>query len=174
MTYLTRQYGSNPRWLMKALREVPHEIEGLLSSFEDRDLDWRPGQGEWCAKEIAGFLLESEREDLRAIEAILERDDARIEERRAHLAPGERDYSGEAVYELVWDFLTLRESLLWTLEMTDDWERSGRHPYRGSVSLLQYLHEINERDLEVAWRLRKLQDAIEVSPRRRGRSRPRL
>jgi hypothetical protein len=60
----------------------------------------------------------------------------------------------------VWDFLTLRDSLLWALELTDDWERSGRHPYRGAISLLQYLHEVNERDLEAAWKLRKLQDAL--------------
>jgi hypothetical protein len=146
--------------LIKALREVPHEIEGLLSSFEERDLSWRSGPAEWCAKEVAGFLLESEREDLRAVEAILARDGARIEERRAHLAPGEQDFTAEPVYELVWDFLTLRESLLWTLEMNDDWERSGQHPYRGRLSLLTYLHEVNERDLEVAWRLRKLHGAL--------------
>ncbi len=171
MTYLTRQYGSNPRWLTKALREVPHEIEGLLTGFDDRDLDWRPEPGEWSAKEIAGFLLESEREDLRAVEAMLARDDARIEERRAHLVPGERDFTRERITDLVWDFLTLRDSLLWSLELTDDWERSGRHPYRGAISLLQYLHEVNERDLEAAWKLRKLQDALAAAstPVRRRR-----
>lgn len=114
MTYLTRQYGSNPRWLRKALREVPHEIEGLLSSFDsDRDMRWRPSPDEWSAKDIAGYLVESEREDLRAVEAMFARDGARIEERRAYLAPGERDYSEVRVHDLVWDFLTLRDSLLW-------------------------------------------------------------
>ena len=160
MTYLTRQYGSNPRWLMKALREVPYEIQGLFGSLDERELRWRPAPGEWCAKEIAGFLLESEREDLRAIESIIAREGAPLEERRAYLAPGERDYTAEPIEELVWDFVTLRESLLWKLEMAGDWERGGQHPYRGAISLLQYLHEVNERDLEAAWKVRKLQEAL--------------
>lgn len=166
MTYLTRQYGSNPRWLRKALREVPHEIEGLLTSFDgERELRWRPTPDEWCAKEIAGYLLESEREDLRAVEAMLTRNGARIEERRAYLVPGEHDYSDAHIEDLAWDFLTLRDSLLWTLDLyEDDWERTGLHPYRGEVSLTQYLHEVNERDLDVSWKLRKLQDALEASP----------
>ncbi len=167
MAYLTRQYGSNARWLTKALREVPHEIQELLGSMDERELCWRPAEREWCAKEIAGFLLESEREDLRAVEAILRRDGAPIEERRAHLAPGERDYLDASIDDLVWDFVSERESLLWTLEFTDAWDRAGEHPYRGRVTLLQYLHEINERDLEAAWQLRKLHDALGVVASRR-------
>lgn len=163
MTYVTRQYGSNPRWLMKALREVPHEIHEVLGEMDERELTWRPEPGEWSAKDIAGFLLESEREDLRAVAAMLAADGARIEERRAHLAPGEHDYDAERIDELVWEFFDLRESLLWKLELTDDWERAGRHPYRGEVSLLQYLHEVNERDLEAAWKLRKLLEAMQAS-----------
>jgi hypothetical protein len=167
MTYVTRQYGSNPRWLMKALREVPHEIEGVVVEFRDRDLRWRPAPGEWCAKEVVAFLRESEHEDLKAVNAILDRDGAPIEERRAHLAPSEHDYLDHPVEELLWEFLTLRQSLLWTLDMTDDWDRHGRHPYRGVVALPVYLHEINERDLEAAWTLRKLQEALAAVPARR-------
>ena len=163
MAYITRQYGSNPRWLMKALREVPYEVQGLLGSLDARESQWRPAPGEWCAKEVAGFLVESEREDLRAVEAMVARDGARVEERRAYLVPGEQDYLDEPIEELVWDFLTLRESLLWKLELVDDWERSGQHPYRGRISLVEYLHEVNERDLEAAWKLRKLHEAIEAS-----------
>ncbi|HRC62608.1 MAG TPA: hypothetical protein PLX85_05230 [Dehalococcoidia bacterium] len=167
MPYLTRQYGSNARWLTKALREVPHEIHELLTSMDERELRWRPEDGDWCAKEVAAFLLESEREDLRAVEAILRRDGAPIEERRAYLAPGEHDYLDESIDELVWDFMTERESLLWSLEWSDAWEHAGEHPYRGRVPLLQYLHEINERDLEAAWRLRKLQEALGAGAVRR-------
>lgn len=169
MAYVTRQYGSNARWLTKALREVPHQIQELLTSMDEGELRWRPSEGEWCAKEIAGFLLESEREDLRTVEAIVRRDGAPIEERRAHLAPGERDYLGASIDDLVWDFVSERESLLWTLEWSDAWERAGEHPYRGRVTLLELLHEVNERDLEAAWQLRKLQDALgaRARPRRR-------
>ncbi|MGE0134152.1 MAG: hypothetical protein AB7L91_13440 [Dehalococcoidia bacterium] len=169
MAYVTRQYGSNARWLTKALREVPHEIHELLTSMDEQELRWRPSERDWCAKEVAGFLLESEREDLRAVEAIVRRDGAPIEERRAHLAPGERDFRDASIDELVWEFVSERESLLWTLEWSDAWERAGEHPYRGRVTLLQYLHEVNERDLEAAWQLRRLHEALGAGAGRRRR-----
>jgi hypothetical protein len=160
MTYVTRQYGSNPRWLMKALREVPHEIRNVLGDMDERDLQWRPAPGEWSAKDDASFLLESEREDLRSVDAIVRQDGARIEERRAYLAPGEHDYGDDRIEDLVWDFLDLRDTLLWKLEFIEDWEQAGLHPYRGAVTLLALMHEVNERDLEAAWKLRKLQEAL--------------
>ena len=116
MPYVTARYGSNARWLVKALREVPHQLEELLSDLEAAATRWRPGPGEWSAREIAGFLRDSEQEDLRAVEAIVARDGAPIAERRAHLGPGERRYD-EPIEELFWEYLSLRESLLWTLEV---------------------------------------------------------
>ena len=67
----TRRYGSNQRWLMKALREVAHEVEQLVSGLPDAALRLRPaGDGlreEWSMIEFVGFLRDSEREDLRAV-----------------------------------------------------------------------------------------------------------
>ena len=54
----------------------------------------------------------------------------------------------------------LREELLWELEWAGPaWERGGVHPYRGEVSFGQYVHEINERDLDAMWSLRRLREA---------------
>ncbi len=159
MTYLTRQYGSNPRWLLKALREVPHEVEQLLAGLDHEAAAWRPAPDEWAAADIAGFLREAEREDLRAIRAMLARDGAAIAERRAYLAPGEHAFAQQSLHELWSDFLELRERLLWTLELADEaWDCRGLHPYRGLVTLGTYVHEVSERDLEAAWSLRKLAD----------------
>lgn len=159
--YQTRRYGSNARWLLKALREVAGEIERLAVSFDERALHWRPAAGEWSAIEIVGFLRDSEREDLHAVRAMLRRDGATIDERRAHLGPGERDYSAVRAPELVWEFLSLREELVWELyEVGSAWEHRGNHPHRGEVTLGQYLHEVNERDLEAMWMLRQRAEAL--------------
>jgi len=116
--------------------------------------------------EVVGFLRDSEREDLHAVQALIARDGARLPERRAHLAPRERGYLAADRYELLWDFATLREELLWTLEFAgDEWDHAGVHPYRGAVSLSAYVHEINERDLEAMWSLRRLRAAAAAGVR---------
>lgn len=148
---------SNPRWLRKALREIPRQIAELAEQFDDRAVRARPALGEWSAIEVLGFLAESEREDLRAVEAMIVEDGARIAEQRAHLAPGERDFEGQSAWRLMEDFFRIREELLWNLEfLEDEWQHTGTHPYRGTVSLMRYLREMTDRDLEASITLRRL------------------
>ena len=159
MPALTRRYGSNQRWLTKALREVAHEVEQLVSGLPDAVLRLRPaGDGlheQWAMIEVVGFLRDSEREDLRAVRGLIARDGARLGERRAHLGPGERDYRSADLAEL-----------LWSLELAGpEWEHVGVHPYRGEVSLSQLVHEVTERDLEAMWSLRRLREAAAAGVR---------
>ena len=151
---------SNPRWLRKALREIPRTIADLVEQFGNYDVRTRPDGEEWSAVELLGFLAESEREDLRNVEAMIAADGARIEEQRAHLAPGERDFSGHSAWRLLEDFFRIREELLWNLEfLNDEWEHAGVHPYRGRVPLMRYLREMTDRDLEASITLRRLIEA---------------
>lgn len=164
----------NPRWLRKALREIPREISRQVESFDLDALTAKPERGvdtDWSAAEILGYLAESEREDLANVEAMVEADGARIEERRAHLAPGEHDYAAEPPYRMLDLFLERREHLLWTLEfVNNEWHHTGAHPYRGTLTLLKYVREVSDRDLEASFWLRQLRDATEpVGARRRER-----
>ena len=168
----TRRYGSNQRWLMKALREVAHEVSELVYGLPDEVVRTRTLGGaldeEWSMLEVVGFLRDSEREDLEAVQSMIQRDGARLRERRAHLGPGEKPYADADVSDLLWDFATLREELLWLLDLAGPaWEHSGIHPYRGEISLSQYVHEINERDLEAMWNLRRLREAAPAPARSR-------
>ena len=161
MPYRPQQYGSPRHYALKALREVAHQVESLVYDLDDRALRWRPAEGEWCASEIVGFLRDSEREDLRAVRAILARDGARIEERRAQHGPAEHDYRSARVHGLLEDFATLRERLVWALRDAEEgWQHRGQHPYRGAVTLEQWVHEIGDRDLEAMWKLRALHDRL--------------
>lgn len=166
----TRRYGSNQRWLLKALREVAHEVEQLVSGLDADTLTRRPAAAglreEWSIVEVVGFLRDSEREDLQAVHALCARDGARLPERRAHLGPGEGSYGHDELPELLWDFALLRDELLWALQTAGPgWEHAGVHPYRGEVSLSQFVHEINERDLEAMWRLRQLRESLPARTR---------
>jgi len=166
--YQTRRYGSNRRWVLKALREVPYSIARELDGVRERDARRRTEADEWSMLEIVGFLRDAEREDLTAARAILRRDGAPIEERRAYFGPLEQDYARDESDELLRDYWELREELVWLLRDRDDeWERAGLHPYRGRVTLNRLVHEINERDLDTLWRLQRVRDALGIERRKR-------
>ena len=161
-----RDNPANPRWLRKTLREIPREIGRVIERFDEAGLRWRPAADEWCALEVLGFLRESEREDLEAIEAIIRYDGAPIAEQRAHLAPGEHDFTSHSAWRLLEDFLEQRESVLWSLELVDDdeWTHAGVHPYRGSITLARYAREMSDRDMEASLMLRRLDNAVGREP----------
>ncbi|MPZ98159.1 MAG: hypothetical protein GEU80_02295 [Dehalococcoidia bacterium] len=159
--YIAAQYGDKRRYLLKALREVSHRIERLVTDLDEPALRERPAGEDWCVKEVVGFLRDSEREDLRSIQAIVARDGVRIEERRAYLGPGEQDYTAARIEDLVWDFAMLREETTWMLRTAGgSWDSAGVHPYRGEVTLLQLVQEMNERDLDAMWRIQRLRDRL--------------
>jgi len=159
--YRTRQYGSNRRWLTKALREVARSIGRSVEEMRERDMHRRTDADEWSVVELLGFLRDSEAEDLKSVRAVLRRDGARIEERKAYLGPIEHDYLEERGDDLLWDFLSLREETVWLLRESDfGWEHVAEHPFRGLVPLGRLVHEMNERDLDVMWRIEKVRDAL--------------
>ena len=151
---------SNPRWLRKALREIPRQITELAEAFSDRAAHTRPESGDWSPVEVLGYLVAAETEDLHNVEVMIAEDGARIEEQRAHLAPGEHDYDGQSAWRLLERFRSPREELLWNLEFVEsEWGHAGMHPYRGRIGLMRYLREMTDRDLEASITLRKMLEA---------------
>ena len=156
--YVSARYSEQPRYLRKTLREVARRIEELAAQLTDEQARQRIPEDQWSAVELAGFLRDSEREDLRTITAIVELTGSKIDERRAQYGPEEQNYRDRShLDELLWDFSTLREELLWTLHYAEHaWDHVGRHPFRGDVTLTEWVSEINERDLDVMWRLGRI------------------
>ncbi|MEI7926617.1 MAG: hypothetical protein WCI61_10585, partial [Chloroflexota bacterium] len=61
----------------------------------------------------------------------------------------------------LWDFATLRDETVWLLESAGTaWNHVGIHPYRGEVPVLQFVAEMNERDLDAMWRIQRAHDAL--------------
>lgn len=166
--YVVAQYGDKRRYLMKALREIAHRIEGLVVGLDEHALTLRADEAlaeDWCIKEIVGFLRDSEREDLHALEAMIERDGAPIPARRAQYGPVDHDYRVARIEELIWDFMMLREETVWNLRTAGGaWEHVGIDPYRGAVTLIERVQEMNERDLDGMWRIQRLVDHVTSAP----------
>jgi len=171
--YLAATYGDRRRYLVKALREIGHRITRIASNMDDDALHTLAPHEEWTATEIIGFLRDSEREDLRALEAMLRVDGSSIAERRAVAAAADGEYRRADVTELLWDFATLRDETVWLLQSAGSaWNYVGMHPFRGEVSVAEWVQEMNERDLDAMWRIQKIQDALRPSRQLSGRADP--
>jgi hypothetical protein len=155
-----------PAWVLKALREAAHELESQLWTLGDRDLCWRPSDDAMCLKEIAAHLRDCEEHFLDCIERIAcnpSQKDPRLRRFDGDALVLERDYRSTDIEDTLGLFETLRHrsvSLLWNLD-PDDWERTGEHPYKGTVSIQQLAREQNEHDLEHLWQARRLRETLE-------------
>ena len=172
--YLAATYGDRRRYLVKALREIGHRITRIASNMDDEALNTLAPDEEWTVTEIIGFLRDSEREDLRALETMLRIDGSHVEERRAISAVADGEYRRADIAELLWDFATLRDETVWLLQSAGSaWNYVGIHPFRGEVSVQQWVQEMNERDLDAMWRIQKAYDALRPGrPQLTGRAEP--
>jgi hypothetical protein len=133
------------RWVLKALREAGDELIDQFYGASEDELCGRPEDDEWSLKEIAGHLRDNEELAL------------------------EQDYRSADVQELLSAFAGFRRQAYRLLSSLapDDWERCGRHPYRGEVTIAQIARELAEHDLGHLWQARRLREALG-----RGRERP--
>jgi hypothetical protein len=154
-------------WVLKALREAAHELGSQIWGFGDRELCWRPSEDEMCLKEIAAHLRDCEEHFGDCIERIAFNEAPRLRRFDGDALVLERDYRSTDVEDTLGTFESLRHrsvSLLWSLE-PEDWERTGEHPYKGTVSIQQLAREQNEHDLEHLWQARRLrEELLERSP----------
>ena len=160
--YLSARYSDQPRYLRKTLREVAHQIERLAVRFSPEMARQRIDEDPWSAVELIGFLRDSEREDLRTVRLIISTSGTPIEDRHAQYGPAEQHYRDrEEIDELFWDFVGMREELLWILSQAERaWGHVGQHPFRGEMTLASWVQEIPERDLDVMWRLGRILDHL--------------
>lgn len=161
--YLTAVHGDRRRYLVKALREVGHRVTRMVPSVDEHLLSIVPEGEESSIAGIVRYLRDAEREDQRALEAMLRVDGSAIAARRAEEHRG-NPRGAEDVAELLWDFATLREETLWILESAGGrWHNVGIHPFRGEVDVLTWVQEMSERDLDAMWRIQHIRDLVRSS-----------
>jgi hypothetical protein len=151
-----------PRWLLKALREAANEIEGQVFGLSEEQLCRRPPDEEWSLKETLLHLRDAEEVYLRWLELIALCEEADLPNIDVDDYPSERDYQSADLYDALLAFAHLRREtthLLWSLS-PDEWQREGRHPIRGQLTLQRLVREMNEHDLEHLWQMRRLRRLV--------------
>jgi hypothetical protein len=149
------------RWILKALSEAGNELIDQFYSVSEKELRWRPLDDEWSLKEIAGHLRDNEELALEQMRLIAGDEEPDLLARDADALPPERDYRSADIEELLAGFAGLRRQthhLLWGLT-SEEWERCGRHRFRGEVTIAQIARELAEHDLAHLWQARRLREA---------------
>ena len=144
-------------WVLKALREAGYSLIGELQGLDEETLTRRTAEGEWCLKETAAHLRDTELLALRQMTAIVEGRSV-LPAWNVDLLPAERDYRSAEVLTVLRELRDLRSEtahLLWGL-FESDWQSSGDHPYRGRVSIETIARELAQHDLEHLWQVRRL------------------
>lgn len=156
------------RWLLKALRESSHELESQLYGLDEDELRWRPSEGAMSLKEIAAHLRDCEEHLLEMLELLATENEPRLKRFDPDALVLDHDYRESDLYDVLERFSFLRHcvvNLLWS--SAGEWERSGRHPLRGAVSIAQLVREQHEHDLEHLWEARHIKEELQHGARTR-------
>lgn len=159
-----RQAGSDPSFLIKALNEACGELRHALYGIPRRRLLERgSGQDEdWCLLAVAVHMRNVEEGFLRQLEAVIGRREAEIPQVDLDDIPLREDYEREDEGEVIEQFHYYRRHsnyALWDLS-PGQWERAGRHPYRGRLTITDLAREMYRHDLEHLWQVRRMLDAM--------------
>lgn len=159
-----RQAGSDPSFLLKALGEAAGELHRAFYGIPHRQLQREAGgQDEgWCLLAIPFHVREVERGVQAQLDVILHSRETTLRHVDFDDIPFREDYIEEDYEELLEEFHYLRRRTTYSLWDIDerDWRRTGDHPYRGELSVLEITRETYQHDLEHLWQARRLIDQL--------------
>jgi hypothetical protein len=133
-----------PEEVAVLLRSSATAIETELEAMPRELAGWRPAQGEWCALEVVGHLIEAERRGFAGrIQLLLEDDEPRLETWDPPAVTAARRDCEKEPAQLLDEFMELRQS---SLELVyglrpEHLTRAGQHVEVGRLEVGDLLHE---------------------------------
>jgi hypothetical protein len=133
-----------PGEVARMIESAAAAIRAEFTAHPDDVLAWHPAPGEWCAKEVLGHLIESERRGFAGrIRLILASAEPALEGwHQVEIARARRDCERPAA-DLIAELDALRRgSIALVARLSDpDLKRGGRHPGVGHLRVGDLLHE---------------------------------
>jgi hypothetical protein len=150
---------SGHRFLLKALSEAGNELAEELYGCSRRLLDASDDDG-WSIRLIAAHTRAHEEMVGEYVQIILSRREPELPVIDTEAVRDDPDACREDAEHAALMYAHLRRTLQYTLwDLSDrQWERTGRHPYRGDISIIQLARELHLHDLEFLWRARRIKE----------------
>ena len=133
-----------PKEVVGLLRSSATAIETELQEMPGELASWRPAEGEWCALEVVGHLIEAERRGFAGrIRILLARQQPNLETWDPPAVAAARRDCERKPADLLDEFMELRESSLDLVSglRPEDLSRSGQHVTVGRLAVVDVLHE---------------------------------
>ena len=133
-----------PSEVARLLESAAAAIRAEVGALGDDVLAWHPAPGEWCAKEVLGHLIESERRGFAGrIRLIMSGDEPGLEAwDQAAIARARRDCERPAAALIAELDGFRRDSVALVAGLrAADLERAGKHPTVGHLRVGDLLHE---------------------------------
>jgi hypothetical protein len=156
-----------------AVRALPDECRVLTASTADVEMRRRPSAGEWCAMEIAGHVRDAAEIEHARVLRLLTEDCPQLDAYDERAMVEAAAYATADRAQLERDLADACERLAALLDglTPEQWERPGRHPVRGDVTVRRRIRRYVEHAHEHFEQMRQALDAADTARDRGGHAR---
>ena len=144
--------------LIDRLEQTPLLANDLVAAASEADLRRAGPGGSLGAVEVLAYLHDFEELFLTRLDQMIAEENPRLEWVEDSLWPIERDYVERDPVVTLHQFVDLRSLTVQTLARLPvaDWDRIGRHPALGQITIRRYVERVLERDNEYLRQLRRV------------------
>ena len=142
--------------LIDRLERTPVLVNELVADASEEDLRKAGPGGSLGAVEVLSYLRDFEQLFIDRLSLMIVEDNPRFDRVEDSLWPIERDYVNQDPLVMLHDFVELRRQtvqILLDLPIAD-WDRAGRHPSLGHLTIRRYVDNVLNRDEEYLDQLR--------------------
>ncbi|ACZ38120.1 DinB family protein [Sphaerobacter thermophilus] len=145
--------------LLERLLQYPDRVARIIEPQPVEVLRRAGPDGGWGAVEILAHLRDWDEVNLDRVRRMLEEDNPNLENFDTDFWAIERDYHAQDPRKALAAFREIRGRLVRLLSSLNeaDWERRGRHPVWGEITLASFVRRIEDHDQEY---LRALKDVL--------------
>lgn len=148
--------------LVEALRTLPHDVAAVVKGVTDREARTRPGESEWCMKEIVGHLRDASEIYHKRLYLMSTQTDPILEPYDPAELVQERRYIDRAMDEVLEEMEGHRAATvrLVTTLVNWNWARTGQHLEDGRMSIRQIVELMIDHEAEHLADLRRIREAV--------------
>jgi hypothetical protein len=152
--------------IIEALKAMPERAEAETEGLSDAVLSYRPADGEWSIKEVAGHLRDGAEVWHKRLYQVWAQNDPLFTSYDQDAYVRERNYQEADLRRVFQEMKRFRLETVDLLAHAVDWTRLGQWPGVGRRSLKQLAEALVEAENEHIEQIRSLKRAAQASPAR--------
>ena len=130
--------------IIESLRVLPERVREEVGGLSEEQLRFRPGEGQWCIKEVIGHLRDFAEIDHDRLMRMISMESPLLPGYDQEELVRERKYLEADLAPVLSELASFREQTVHVLtELVDaNWARQGRHEETGRMSILQFMERL--------------------------------